>query len=470
VQAGLLEQREGLNQLQDVYEVIEEMQSIEAKEHKCTYKARMRDEQLKMKAATMTENTTAKLLWDDGKLYEGLSVHDRARRKRKRAEELANRNRKRVRWKECEMQQQQQISRQFKRMREERAAEARWPIKKAKLSPSDSCLNDDVDFVEPESLGQQPMSIDQSQQERDLCLAGSAREVFVASATQQTKLANQGLRSEEKTADQCLKATANQGLAPPRVASGKRVSGENKRQLRRENKAKRQKLQAEQDEAVTYWVQYTGNFEAPPEKKNPTEWRNSMCPRNLALHHPAAEKLLEYARGGCPCNTGQPWTKEMIHAAVERGPHVSALEPDAADQLHEELAQKERVGQCRIVLWDDIKNNPPQQMKVSPIAMIPHKSRKYRAILDLSFRLRLKDGGVIPSVNEKTTLEAPAGAIDQMGHALSRIIHMFAESEDDAKIFMAKFDIKDGFWRLDCEEGEERGTFVMYCRNEKASH
>lgn len=32
---------------------------------------------------------------------------------------------------------------------------------------------------------------------------------------------------------------------------------------------------------------------------------------------------------------------------------------------------------------------------------------------------------------------------------------MFAEADDDAKIFMAKFDIKDGFWRLDCEEGEE---------------
>ena len=42
-----------------------------------------------------------------------------------------------------------------------------------------------------------------------------------------------------------------------------------------------------------------------------------------------------------------------------------------------------------------------------------------------------------------------------MGHALSRIIHAFAEVEDNAKVFMAKYDIKDGFWRLDCAEGEE---------------
>ncbi len=50
---------------------------------------------------------------------------------------------------------------------------------------------------------------------------------------------------------------------------------------------------------------------------------------------------------------------------------------------------------------------------------------------------------------------APQGALDQLGHALSRIIHAFAKAEEDAKIFMAKWDIKDGFWRLDCEVGEE---------------
>jgi hypothetical protein len=96
--------------------------------------------------------------------------------------------------------------------------------------------------------------------------------------------------------------------------------------------------------------------------------------RNLALNHPAAETLLRYATGGCPCNTGKPWTKERLHETVKRGPHASALVPDAVEQLHQELAEKARVGQCKIVLWDDIKDNPPKQMKVSPIAMIPHKS------------------------------------------------------------------------------------------------
>ena len=50
---------------------------------------------------------------------------------------------------------------------------------------------------------------------------------------------------------------------------------------------------------------------------------------------------------------------------------------------------------------------------------------------------------------------APKGALDQLGQSLSRIIHAFAKAEEDSKIFMAKWDIKDGFWRMDCEQGEE---------------
>lgn len=166
-----------------------------------------------------------------------------------------------------------------------------------------------------------------------------------------------------------------------------------------------------------------------------------MCPRNLALHHPVADKLLQFATGGCPCITGKPWTKEEAWAEVERGPHVSALEEDAIAQLEGEIAGKVTEKQCKVVLWDDIKHNTPQQLKISPLAMIPHKSRKYCAILDLSFWIWLQCGREVPSVNKATTLEAPAGAIDQLGHSLQRIIHVFAEASEDVNFFMAKFDI-----------------------------
>jgi hypothetical protein len=113
------------------------------------------------------------------------------------------------------------------------------------------------------------------------------------------------------------------------------------------------------------------------------------------------------------------------------------------------------AGQAQIVVWDDIKDNPPPQLKVSPIAAIPHKSKDFQSILDLSFRLWLRNGGFLDSFNDTTIKLAPKGALDQLGHALRRIIHAFAEADDVAKIFMAKWDIKDSFWRMDCEAGEE---------------
>jgi hypothetical protein len=106
------------------------------------------------------------------------------------------------------------------------------------------------------------------------------------------------------------------------------------------------------------------------------------------------------------------------------------------------------------VCWDEIQNDPTKNLKISPIAMIPHKSRGYRAILDLSYSIRLHER-TLASVNETMVKTAPQGSIDQMGHALSRIVHAFAKAEDDSMIFLAKWDIKDGFWHLDCEEGQE---------------
>jgi hypothetical protein len=141
--------------------------------------------------------------------------------------------------------------------------------------------------------------------------------------------------------------------------------------------------------------------------------------------------------------------------AVARGPHRSALSPEAIAHFKAEATEKVRTKQAQLVRWEDIKDNPPKELKISPIAAIPHKSKDFHSILDLSFCLRLKNGGVLASVNNTTEKMAPAGAIDQIGKCLSQIIHAFAETDEGAKIFMAKWDIKDGFWRMDCATGEE---------------
>ena len=70
-------------------------------------------------------------------------------------------------------------------------------------------------------------------------------------------------------------------------------------------------------------------------------------------------------------------------------------------------------------------------------------------------------------VNNTTVKSAPKGAIDQLGECLSRIVHAFAEASNDAKIFMAKRALKDGFWQMDCRKGKE-WIFCMYYDTDNA--
>jgi hypothetical protein len=141
-----------------------------------------------------------------------------------------------------------------------------------------------------------------------------------------------------------------------------------------------------------------------------------------------------------------------MQTVVDRGSHWSALTDDATAHFRAEVDEKVKIGQTKLVAWDSIKDNPPAELKISPIAAIPHKSKQFCSILDLSFNLQLKQGGIVPLVNVTTIKTAPKGAIDQLGHSLTCIILAFAETKEDAHIFMAKWDIKDGFWRLDAED------------------
>ena len=142
-----------------------------------------------------------------------------------------------------------------------------------------------------------------------------------------------------------------------------------------------------------------------------------MCPRGRANQHPAAPLLREYAANGCLVSVGRSWKLEELEAAAERGPHRSALEPDTIAQIQAEVHKKEAQGFCNVYEWEELKRNLPKKLKLSPLAMIPHKSRTYRAILDLSFELRLT-GYTLLSVNKATEHMAPAEAMDQIGTVL----------------------------------------------------
>ena len=129
-------------------------------------------------------------------------------------------------------------------------------------------------------------------------------------------------------------------------------------------------------------------------------------PRNRALRHPAASLLSDYAINGCPADCGEDWSIEMMEAAIAKGTHESAENPQAAKHCWAEAKAKAKIGQVWLVKWSDIKHDPPVKLKTSPIATAPHKSRSFRLILDLSFNINIR-GTKHKSVNEASVKLAP---------------------------------------------------------------
>ena len=95
------------------------------------------------------------------------------------------------------------------------------------------------------------------------------------------------------------------------------------------------------------------------------------------------------------------------------------------------------------------------------MAMIPHKSRSFWTILDLSFHLRYK-GKLLESVNSATNKLAPAEAMVQLGNCVQQLVATMAENYDPNQPFkFAKLDIKDGFWQL-AVNNKDAWNFVAY--------
>ena len=98
--------------------------------------------------------------------------------------------------------------------------------------------------------------------------------------------------------------------------------------------------------------------------------------------HNVYKLLQDYATNGCPVDCCSDCLHNQIMEVLCYGDYLSARQGEALKCLEEEALEKEREGFVHIYKWKDIKNKT--KFKLSPVAMIPHKSRKYGAILDLS--------------------------------------------------------------------------------------
>jgi len=129
-----------------------------------------------------------------------------------------------------------------------------------------------------------------------------------------------------------------------------------------------------------------------------------MTQRNYAIQSEqgSLERIFEYSAK--PINVliaanSTSCSVDEMAAVIDKGAHKSATEPLAAAVCRKEALERVKDGCCRVVKWNDIKDNPPANLKISPIAAIPHKSRLFRMILDLSFILQI-NGKPLSSVND----------------------------------------------------------------------
>jgi hypothetical protein len=194
-----------------------------------------------------------------------------------------------------------------------------------------------------------------------------------------------------------------------------------------------------------------------------------MQPQPLAAGHPFFPTLHQWGTEGVPVDCGPGWEWDAVLAAVARGPHLSAMDPENIPLVHEDVQYQVDAGFSKIVLWDDLKKLKPRKLKISPIAVVPQKDRRGRLILDLSFPVYPKRTQSNPrpepiqaGVNATTAKLAPQEPVREIGNVFRRVITLLDSVDLDEVVMLSKIDLSDGFWRMLVQEDEQLNfAYVM---------
>eukprot|EP00978_Attheya_sp_CCMP212_P018360 scaffold50114_cov54-Attheya_sp.AAC.1 len=96
----------------------------------------------------------------------------------------------------------------------------------------------------------------------------------------------------------------------------------------------------------------------PHEKKRGKVHRSLMRPAAWMDLHPFSPTLHKWEKG-VPVDCGEDWSRETIGLAIAKGPHASALTPEARKLVLEDVVYQVEAGFSRIITWESIKENPP---------------------------------------------------------------------------------------------------------------
>jgi len=153
------------------------------------------------------------------------------------------------------------------------------------------------------------------------------------------------------------------------------------------------------------------------------------------LPHPAGAFLASLEAHGVPVAfDDEPWTIQRMDEAVKKGCHPTAQKHSAF--IAQEMLEFAESGYWTILPYSEVRHLPG--LRGSPAHMKEELDRKDRFLADHS------NWGV----NEHTLALAPKEAM-QFGGTLYRLLYLIRHADPKyGTIFLAKFDLKDGFYRL----------------------
>lgn len=192
--------------------------------------------------------------------------------------------------------------------------------------------------------------------------------------------------------------------------------------------------------------------------------RSLMQPQELAQRLLPADQYRQIhnlATAGAPADCGPPWEREVQQYALAAGPHVSAITPENAAVIWEDIRYQEAAGFVRVLPLERLlKEGYPEELKVSRVAMVPQANRRGRVILNLSAQVlipgsRRRRKRTAPSVNETSRDADDQRAVQRLGYAMPAILQFMFEVDCAWEIAWQKIDLSDGFWRMLVEAGKE---------------
>ena len=131
------------------------------------------------------------------------------------------------------------------------------------------------------------------------------------------------------------------------------------------------------------------------------------------------------------------------------------MEPDTIARVHEDIEYQVEAGFSKIMMWSDIKDLRPRNLKISPMAVVPQQDRRGRLVLDLSFpvypertRATCHPEPMQQGVNSTTERLAPDQPVKEIGNVFRRVLCLMNDAEADEVVMLSKIDLLDGFWRM----------------------